>query len=212
MCTLFSCRALGLTSLAVATVLAAHPARAESYVIDPKNTEVRFTYVFGYSTQRGRFTAVRGAVDYDAKVPERTRVNAVIRTASLTTGEPAVESELKGRAFFDVERQPEIKFQSQSIRMTGSEAAQMTGAITVNGITKPITLDVAIKTGDDPALKHRVGSQRFSAVGRIKRSDFKMTGYSSMVDDEIGIEIDALLKRQDTRTSASATTSVSGAR
>ncbi len=87
------------------------------------------------------------------------------------------------------------------VQMIGADAAQMTGAITVNGITKPITLDVSIKSGDDPAMKYRVGSRRFTAIGRIQRSAFNMTAYSSMVADDVAIEIDALLKK-DARASA----------
>ncbi len=92
-------------------MLVADRARAESYVIDPKHTEVRFVYTLALSTQRGRFTSVGGAMEFDAKAPEKTRVNAVIKTASLTTGEAMTDSTLKGSEFFDAERQPEIRFQ-----------------------------------------------------------------------------------------------------
>jgi polyisoprenoid-binding protein YceI len=193
---------LALVSFVAGVIVIAGQARAESFVIDPKNTEVRFTYTMAYSVQRGRFTRVDGTMDFDDKAPEKTRVNAVIQTASLTTGEAMSESELKGSSFFNTAKQPEIRFESQTVEMTGPDAAQMTGAITVNGITQPITFDVSIKSGDDPKLKYRVGSRRFTATATIQRSAFYMTAYSSMVDDEVGIEIDALVKR--TKPTASA--------
>jgi polyisoprenoid-binding protein YceI len=198
---LFSHQGLALVSFVAGAMFIADRASAESYVIDPKHTEVRFVYTLALSVQRGRFTSVDGAMEFDAKAPEKTRVNAVIKTASLTTGEAMTDSTLKGSEFFDAARQPEIRFQSQAVRMIGDDAAQMTGAITVNGITKPITLDVSIKSGDDPAMKYRVGSRRFTAIGRIQRSAFNMTAYSSMVADDVAIEIDALL-RKDARASA----------
>lgn len=193
---------LALVSVITCSLLVADRARAEAYVIDPKHTEVRFIYTVAYSVQRGRFTSVQGAMEFDAKAPEKTRINAAIKTASLTTGEAVTDSTLKGSEFFNVERQPEISFQSQAVRMISADAAQMTGAITVNGITKPITFDVSIKSGDDPLLKYRVGSRRFTAIGRIQRSSFNMTAYSSMVDDEVAIEIDALLKKTDAKSAA----------
>lgn len=199
---LFARQGLAFALTLALALSAADRAAAESFVIDPKNTEVRFTYTLGFAVQQGRFTAVQGSMHFDDKAPEKTRVSAVIKTASLTTGAPMIESELKGRDFFDAARQPEIVFKSQKVRMKGSDTAQMTGAITVNGITRPITLDVSIKPGDDAKLKHRVGTRRFTAVGRIRRSDFKMTAYSAMVDDNIGIEIDALMKKQGVKSSA----------
>lgn len=199
---LYSHQRLTLVSIVAGAMLVANHACAEPFVIDTKNTEVRFTYTMALSIQRGRFTRVDGTMDFDEKAPEKTRVNAVIQTASLTTGEAMSESELKGSSFFNVAQQPEIRFESQTVEMTGPDAAQMTGEITVNGITQPITLDVSIKSGDDPKLKYRVGSRRFTATGTIQRSAFNMTAYSSMVNDEVGIEIDALVKR--TKPTASA--------
>ena len=192
-------RCLATGAVAAAVVAIGFAARAEPYVIDPKHTEVRFSYTMGLAVQRGRFTSVRGTMDFDPNIPEKTRVTAVIATDSLTTGEAAIESALKGRQFFDVSRQPEISFQSNAVQLTGPGSARMTGVITVNGITQPITFDVSIKSGDDPRMKYRVGSRRFIAIGQIQRSDFNMTAYRSMVADEVAIEIDALLKRKDRR-------------
>ncbi len=193
----FPHRSFAIAAFGLGTILIGNQALADSYVVDPKHTEVRFVYTMGLSVQRGRFTSVRGAMEFEAKAPEKTRVNAVIKTDSLTTGEAAIESALKGRQFFDVSRHPEITFQSKAVQITGPEKAQMTGTITVNGITQPITFDVSIKSGDDPKMKYRVGSRRFTAIGQIQRSAFNMTTYSSIVADEISIEIDALLKRKD---------------
>lgn len=193
---------LALLSFVAGAMLFGDRARAESYVIDPKHTEVRFAYKFGLSVHRGRFTSVGGAVEFDAKTPEKARVNAVIKTASLTTGEAMIENTLKGDEFFDTERHPEIRFQSHKVQLSGADKAQMIGTITVNGITQPITLDVSIKSGDDPSMKYRVGARRFTAIGSIRRSAFKMTAYSAMVADDIVIEIDALLKRKDPRSPA----------
>jgi polyisoprenoid-binding protein YceI len=170
------------------------PAHAERFEFDQRRSEVRFLYKMAYTTQRGRFTKVSGTLDYDAAAPEKTKVNASIAAASLTTGEALVDSELKGAAFFNVVAAPTIAFKSLSVRSRSATAADVTGEITVNGITKPVTLNVSLKPHDDPALKHDAGARQFIATARIQRSAFNMTDYSSMVDDDIDIEIVAIAR------------------
>jgi polyisoprenoid-binding protein YceI len=75
----------------------------------------------------------------------------------------------------------------------------MIGDMTINGITKPVTLEVRIAPHNNPALKYSQGSLEFLATTRIRRSAFNMTAYASMVADdidiEIEIEIDAILRK-----------------
>ena len=172
----------------------APPALAKRFEFDQRRTEVRFIYKMAYSTQRGRFTKVSGTLDYDEATPEKSRISASIAAASLTTGEPLVDDELKGKAFFNVAASPIIVFKSLTVRPHSETEADVSGEITVNGITKPVTLKVSLKPHDDPALKHDVGARAFLATTRIQRSAFNMTDYQSMVDDEIDIEIAAIVR------------------
>ncbi len=174
--------------------LAPGPASAAKFEFDQRRTEVRFTYTLAYSKQRGRFTKINGTLDYDDAKPEKSKINAAISAASLTTGEPLVDSELKGSGFFNVSTSPTITFASSCVRSQSATAAEVEGQITVNGITKPVTLSVSLKPHDDPALKYDAGDREFVATTRIQRSAFNMTGYQSMVDDEIDIEIYAVAR------------------
>lgn len=173
---------------------AAPPADAGRFDFDQRRTEVRFVYKMAYSTQRGRFTKVSGTLDYDDAAPEKSKINASIGTASLTTGEALVDNELKGAAFFNVEASPVIGFRSLAVRQLSATAADVSGEITVNGITKPVKLKVSLKPHDDPALKYDAGAREFIATTRIQRSAFNMTAYQSMVDDDIDIEIAAIVR------------------
>ena len=172
----------------------AGPAEAARFEFDQRRTEVRFTYKMAYSTQRGRFTKVNGTLDYDEAAPEKSKISASIATASLTTGEALVDSELKGSSFFNVEASPVITFRSLSVRMRSADAVDVSAEITVNGITKPVTLTVFLKPHKNAALKHDAGAKEFFAKTRIQRSAFNMTAYPSLVDDEIDIEIDAIVR------------------
>lgn len=173
---------------------AAPPAQAGRFEFDQRRTEVRFVFKMAYSTQRGRFTRVSGKLDYDEAAPEKSKISASIAAASLTTGETLVDNELKGSAFFNVEVSPVIAFKSLDVRPRSATVADVTGEITVNGITKPVMLNVSLEPHDDPALKHDAGARKFIATTRIQRSEFNMTDYKSMVDDDIDIEIDAIVR------------------
>lgn len=181
---------MGLVSLEVAS---AHSAQAESYVFSNRS-EVRFSYVMGLSTQRGRFSRVEGDLQFDAASPQNSKVFANIATASVETGQPIIDDELKGINFFNAKTQPALTFRSRAVKPTSADAAEITGDITVNGVTKPITLGVTLKPHDDPALKYSAGSKQFVATTTISRSAFKMTSYADMVGDEITIEIDAIVR------------------
>ncbi len=183
--------ALLAATLVTTSVPAAHAGRFE---FDQRRTEVHFVYKMAYSTQRGRFTKVSGTIDYDEAAPEKAKISASIATASLTTGEALVDNELKGKSFFNVEVQPAITFNSLTVAPRSPTQADVTGEITVNGITRPVVLDVSIKPHDNPELKYDVGWREFIAKTRIQRSHFNMTDYQSMVDDEIDIEIAAIVR------------------
>ncbi len=180
--------------LASISVFPAPSAQAARYVFDQKRTEVRFAYKMAYATQRGRFTKVSGTLDYNPASPEKSKVSASIDAASLTAGEAYVEHELKGAAFFNVKVAPVISFKSLVVKPRSPSAAEISGEITINGMTRPVTLNVSIAPHDDPALKYDRGSQRFVAKTRILRSQFNMTKFMSVIDDEVELEIDAIVR------------------
>lgn len=170
------------------------PVSAESYVFNSKRTEVRFTFMMGLATQRGRFSHVEGLLHYDERAPQNSEVVATIDTASVDTGQPLIDNELKGINFFNSKEQSAMTFRSRSVTAKDAGSAQITGDITVNGITKPVMLDVVLTPHDDPSLKYSAGSKRFVGKTSISRRAFKMDSYADMVGDEIGIEIDAIVR------------------
>ncbi len=135
-------------------------------------------------------------MDYDAARPEKCQVIATIATASLTTGVPIFDYELKGASFFNAKDSPVIAFKSRLVKPTGEGAAEVSGDMTINGITKPVSLKVNVRALNDPALKHNAAAREFVATTRIQRSAFKMTGYRSLVADDVDIEIHAILRRR----------------
>lgn len=187
---------LVLGALSLGTSLPAHAGR---YEFDQRRTEVRFVYKMAMATQHGRFTKVSGSLDYNAAAPEKSKVSATIAAASLSTGEAIVDNELKGPEFFNAEASPVIAFKSLSVQPRSATAADLAGEITINGITRRVTLAVSLQPHDDPALKYDAGAQKFVAKTRIQRSAFNMTKYKALVDDAVDLEIDAIVRPKPAR-------------
>jgi len=161
------------------------------YSFDNKHANVSFTYYVGVASQSGRFTDLNGVFHFDGQAPEQGSIKAVIKTASLTAN--AFESELRGSRFFNVGVFREIRFASRSVKPLGENRAAFHGDLTMNGVTRPVTLHVAFQPEPQAAPDSRA---RMIAKTRLKRSEFNMTSLRYLVNDEIDIEITAALQEK----------------
>ncbi len=159
----------------VALVLGASWAGAtEVYDIDPVHSTIGFKVKhMGISTVPGKFAKFKGVVTLDKHEPTAARVEAAIETASIDTGMEARDKHLKGSDFFDVDKYPEIRFVSTKVSRMKDDKFVMEGALTMHGVTKPVTLD-AVFGGE---AKDPWGGMRAacSAIGTIDRKDFGLT-------------------------------------
>jgi polyisoprenoid-binding protein YceI len=178
-------------------------AGADTYKLDPQLTEVRFSWDhLGMSRQSGRFTEVEGKVEFDPANPEASRVDVVMKVASIKTGVPALDQALiSTKEYFDVASHPAITFNSTNVKMTGEKSALVSGNLMINGIVKGVILDVVWNfTGDHPLANINptyLGrySSGFSATTQIRRSDFGITRTIPYVSDEIMITIETEMDR-----------------
>jgi polyisoprenoid-binding protein YceI len=175
--------------------------RAETYSLDTKLAEVRITYDVGLLSQSARFEDVTGTAADDDKTSKLRRLEAVIKTASLTAPEPVSENQLKGSDFLDVANHPEIRFKSQPGQTVGADGSTLSGELTMKGVTRPITLQAHFYGAGVP-LPQDIGHPEtvkvgpfFTATARISRSEFNMTAYHLLVSDEISIQISGPLER-----------------
>ncbi len=102
------------------------------------------------------------------------------------------DNDLRSPNFLDVAKYPTITFHSKQTKAAGTGKLQITGDLTIHGVTKEVVLDV---DGPSPPIKDPWGNQRFgaSASTKIKRQDFGVNGAPGIVGDEITITIDAEL-------------------
>ena len=190
-----------LLSLVTLSVLsfgaAAGRAQTSSWSIDPAHSSVGFQIKhLGVSTVRGSITGAKGTVQLDEKDVTKSSVNATVETETVSTSNDARDKHLKSPDFFDVSKYPQISFKSSSLSNAGGKL-QMTGDLTLNGVTKPVTLDV---DGPAPPQKGMGGKivSGFSATGTIKRADYNFGAKYAppMLGDEVKFTIDIEIDKQ----------------
>ncbi len=117
-------------------------AQTSSWTIDPAHSSAGFQIRhLGVSTVRGSITGAKGTVQVDEKEVTKSSVNATLETATVSTSNDARDKHLKSPDFFDAAKSPQITFKSTGFSNAGGKL-QMTGDLTLNGVTKPVTLDV----------------------------------------------------------------------
>jgi polyisoprenoid-binding protein YceI len=163
---------------------------------DPNHTAIQFKVKhLMVSSVKGDFEKFSGKVEYDPKNPLKSTADITIDAASLNTRIAKRDEHLKSPDFFDVAKYPTITFKSTGVKKGKGGKLQMTGDLTIHGVTKPVvlTIDGPSKVAKDPWGNSHVGG---SATTRINRKDFGLTWNKAletggvMVGDEVDIAID----------------------
>ena len=163
--------------------------QTSTWQIDPAHANAQFSVShLGISKVQGEFTNVSGTVQLDEKDVTKSVVNATIDVSTVYTRNEGRDKDLK-ESFFEVAKFPTMTFVSKSITRGADGKLQMTGDLTLHGVTKPVTFTV---DGPSDAIKDPWGNQRrgASATVIIKRSDFGITKYAGMIGEDIAITLD----------------------
>jgi polyisoprenoid-binding protein YceI len=179
-----------VAALALATSAAA---QAGTWQIDPNHSSAQFSVRhLGVSTVRGAFTKVSGSAKHDPSDPAKDSLDASIEATSVDTRVDMRDNDLRSPNFLDVQKYPNITFHSKQTKVSGAGKLQITGDLTIHGVTKEVVLDV---DGPSAPIKDPWGNQRIgaSATTKINRHDFGVNGAPGAVGDDITITIDAEL-------------------
>ncbi|HZL01132.1 MAG TPA: YceI family protein [Caulobacteraceae bacterium] len=170
--------------------------RAGVYAVEPMHTRILFSVShLGFTTWYGNFTGASGALTLDPGAPAASQVSVSVPTASISTTNAKLDDELKGGEWFDAARFPTITFKSERVIPTGSGQADVTGELTLHGVTRPVTLKARFNGAGMNPLSHAY-TVGFEATGRIKRSEFGVTKYVPMVGNEVDLIISAAFERK----------------
>jgi polyisoprenoid-binding protein YceI len=163
-------------------------AAPSTYSIDTNHTYPRFSYShFGYSTQLSRFDKTTGTVTYDP-IAKTGSVDIVIDTRSVNTGSSQFNEHIQGEDFLDTTKFPEATFKSTRLIFKGDKPVKVEGALTLKGISKPVTLTISsFQAMEHPMLKKpAIGANAYCV---IKRSEFNMGKYAPHVSDDVRVDI-----------------------
>jgi polyisoprenoid-binding protein YceI len=169
-----------------------------TYTADPDHTLVVWTVDhLGVSPYTGIFGGVTGTLTLDPKRADAAKVDVTIPVAQVTTASAGLTQHLlrPGKAggkpdFFGADPAA-ARFVSTKL-VTGGDRAKLTGDLTLNGVTRPVTLQVSFYgAGTAPPQMGGKENIGFRATGSIKRSDFNLGFGVPMVGDDVKLEISA---------------------
>ncbi len=179
-----------LLTLVTGLPVSAHAA-AERYAFDPAHTNIDWSANhFGFSNPTGKFAQATGTLVLDEAKPAASTVNVTIDMTKLVTGIDKFNEHLKSKDFLDVAQFPTAQFVSKTVKVTGQNTADITGDLTLHGVTKPVTLKTTLnKIG--PSVMTKVKTAGFAATTTLKRSEFGISSYVPGVSDEVVLTITA---------------------
>jgi len=164
-----------------------------TFSIDKAHSEAVFQVRHLVTKVRGRFTDFEGDIVMNEDNPERSSVNVSIKATSIDTAQADRDTHLRSADFFDVAQYPTLNFTSTSVKKVGADSYQVTGDLTIHGVTRAVTLATTfLGLAKDPWGNQRAG---FEAEVAINRKDFGLTWNAALetggflVGDEVKISL-----------------------
>ena len=146
---------------------------AADYAIDKQGQHAFVNFKIshlGYSWLYGTFKDFDGSFSFDAAKPQDNKVNVTLNTSSVDTNHAERDKHLRSGDFLNVSKHPTATFTSTSVKSTGEGTADITGDLTLNGVTKPVVIAAKfIGEGKDPWGGYRAG---FEGSTKLKLKDF----------------------------------------
>jgi polyisoprenoid-binding protein YceI len=181
-----------LLALYLGLIVGASAVRAnEIFQFDQAHSTIAFKVRHMLGSAKGKFTKFSGTIEVDREHPEKSSVVATIQAASIDTANAKRDEHLRTADFFNVQQYPEITFKSRRVKRTGATSGEISGDLTMHGVTRQTTLNVQLLDATDSAAKSATTRWRVTTAP-LKRSAFGIglgaTG-SSMIGDEVAVDI-----------------------
>jgi polyisoprenoid-binding protein YceI len=165
-------------------VFAQTPAAAtEVYVVDKAHSSASFKIRHLMSNVTGYFRDFDAVLQIDRAQPARSTVEFTIKAASIDTRDADRDEHLRSPDFFEATKYPLISFKSTSVVPKSANLFEVTGDLTMHGVTKRVTLPVSfLGWGRDPRGNEKGG---FEIETTLDRKDYNITW--NRVLDEGGV-------------------------
>lgn len=161
------------------------------YALQPDQSSVGYETDFGSDKITGTMPMTQADLTLDFAALANSTVAVTLDAAKATASFPFAAQAMRGPLVLDTANHPQITFVSVDVHPVG-DGAEIDGALTMRGVTRPVTLIAALyrqhgaATGDLTHLEVHLS-------GTIHRSDFGATGWSDMVGNDVRLNIVALL-------------------
>jgi len=171
--------------LAASVFLGSQALAADTYQVDPVHSFVSFRIQhLEVSYTYGRFNEPTGTLVIDESDPSKSTLEFSVETEKVDTGNAGRDAHLKKADFFSAAEFPQIAFKSNSVKKIDDKTWEVTGDLTLHGVTKPLTLKVN-RTGTGPGMKPGTTLTGLETSFTIKRSDFGMNYMVPKIGDEV---------------------------
>lgn len=174
--------------------MAPSAARAAPYVMDKSHAHVTFAVShIGFSMVHGQFREFDATIDFDPGNVEATRVDFRIDAGSVETFWEARDRDLRSKNFLNVAEHPYITFRTTKVVPTGTDTADITGDVTILGVTRPVTLQATLNKLAPSPFRRDTTIAGFTVVGTVDRTEFGMNyaapAIGSIVEIRLELEI-----------------------
>jgi polyisoprenoid-binding protein YceI len=131
---------------------------AGTWRVDPVHSSITFTVVDTtslFSAITGRFTDFEGTL-VGGDDPASARAYGVIRAASVTTDAEKRDAHLRSPDFFEVDRFPEIRFESERIEGAGDDRIKVSGRLVIKEQPQDVELHARLVAGRNEGGEERL--------------------------------------------------------
>ena len=183
---------LVVLSLLLPAALRSAAAQPAIYKADPVHSKVGFTIRHFVSEVDGRFNAYEGTIKYDPQHPADSSVQFTVQAASINTNNDDRDKDLRSPNFFDVQKFPTLGFTSTKVVPKGGDAFDVTGTLTIHGVTKTVTVPAKFHGEVKTPMGVRAG---FESSFTINRLDYGVTwnraieGGGSILGDDVNVSL-----------------------
>jgi polyisoprenoid-binding protein YceI len=168
---------------------------AGTWAIDAAHTRIGFVARHAMVTKvRGAFNEFEGTAVVDAADFTRSNATVTIQAASIDTRNEQRDGHLRSNDFLGMEEYPEITFVSTGVIETGATSLELTGDLTIKGVTNAVTVPFEFEgLATDPFGNLRAG---FEGAVTINRKDYGITWNAALetggvlVSDKIVLEFE----------------------
>ena len=166
-----------------------------TWTLDPAHTRIGFVARHAMVTKvRGSFNEFEGTAAFDGANPANSHAEVTIKAASIDTRNAQRDEHLRSNDFLAMQEHPEITFISTGVRQVDETTFELTGDLTIRGVTKPVTIPFTFEgAAKDPFGNLRAG---FEGSVAINRKDWgvnwnaALEGGGVLVSDRVTLEFE----------------------